>query len=393
MFAFDKSFQAGRIVLLKLNDLRKDAVAKLATTHPDNGTVSVIEYGGKFGLSAMPEAVRRKLDVGAWQANPVNRGCYSSVASNFNALETLGATDNIDHKMLKYYLTDSTQGPFASISCAPALILRNYYAFCAGDKQNPTVWTPGAAKAPEVLWQQTQERQFNFLAGFGVETKNGYCVEKGTAILQKLQNDASNGGLFTFVLHEGAQVTNGFMHKSDEDGTHERCTDPNQIINQAFVAALQVGDWKLKGGFTLDPASGNPVKDAKYARDGAADEAAKLILRWSYEAIVKAAFVRGGPGKRVLLVRVGGGVFNNHPAWIDRAIGEQADFIKKSGLNVIVSNYAAAEQPSRDRLLELVTKTGGHYIRYKDDGSATEYKKKTDGTIEEVSAKNLPVGF
>jgi len=67
------------------------------------------------------------------QADSENLGAVFQVASNFNALETTYATQNIDEHLLTSYIHDKTQGPFASISAAPGLLLRRYFPFYKKD--------------------------------------------------------------------------------------------------------------------------------------------------------------------------------------------------------------------------------------------------------------------
>ncbi len=361
-----REFQAGRFYFLTLAALRDEALRVLASSRPGNGSISVIEMADDRSNDARnsqsfkgSEFVKRKVDIGSLQADPRNRGAVFGVASNYNCLETLGADDNIDQKALQDYLGDGTQGPFACTSAVPAIILRMYYLFAPTFPDRPN------------LWRQTQEHQLNLLEGFGVNMRSGYVVDDMHTLLRKLQAHA-DGGPLKIGFHANTQVTNGFMHSIGRDGRHELCTDRNQIINQAFAAALNL---QGVGG-------------------GAAREAAQLILNWTYEAIIKAAFINAPRGGRVFLPKIGGGVFENDPAWIDDAIGAQMNFVKATGLQVVVNNFGEADAHSRERLMRLVEHTGGHYVRYHNDGRITELKRSLDdGSLGDFPLPDGVPGF
>jgi hypothetical protein len=84
-----------------------------------------------------------------------------------------------------------------------------------------------------------------------------------------------------------------------------------------------------------------------------------LILKWIYEATLKAAILK--EKKRVFLTRIGGGVFENKDKWIDEAIIDAVKdpALKNSGLEVILNNYSL---PPSDSLIDLVKTTKGGII-------------------------------
>ena len=63
---------------------------------------------------------------------------------------------------------------------------------------------------------------------------------------------------------------------------------------------------------------------------------ARLVLEATYEATLLAAAEQADAGASniVLLTRVGGGVFANHPAWIDQAIERALVVVEHAGLDV-----------------------------------------------------------
>ena len=89
----------------------------------------------------------------------------------------------------------------------------------------------------------------------------------------------------------------------------------------------------------------------------------QLILNWTYEATLKAAFVKGK--KRVFLTRMGGGAFGNPQDSINEAIKRAVcdPDLANSGLEVILNNFVLGQDKAsiRSNLKELVEKTGGVY--------------------------------
>lgn len=335
-------FHAGKLELLSLGDLRRAADAKMATEGArDTGTIDVIEKS----KDCTKEQSNRAVDIGELQAHHANRDAVFGVASNFNALETVSAQDNVTEKQISSYLSDRTQGPFACLSAMPGIIMRTYYYFCDGNKQNAG------------QWRQTQEHQINLLHGLGVEVQNGYVVEPLDTLQTKITEE--NADKFAIAFHSGIQVTNGYM----SGNRHESFYDRRQTINQAIAAA-----------FALN--YGSPCYSGEVA-----NTIAKRILNWTYEAILKAAYVKGK--KRVILPRIGGGVFNNEQQWIDEALAAQAEFIRKSGLHVTLNNYTTVNPQTTERLKDLVKATDGDYIVYTNGGPVYRVPRELRGIIQQ----------
>ena len=351
---------AGRFDQLDLGYLRKAAEAKLKRVGPQQGKFSVIEGDPKLEIKDWSnEQMKRKVDVGALQADPANKDAVFALASNFNGLETIGTIDNIGEKPLSVdnapygsYLHDNTQGPLAAISAAPGLIYRTYYMF-----NNDPQYKNDPAK-----WRQTQDHEINFLDGLGINILNGYITDSLPVLSQKIVEKYADK--FKIGYHSNIQVTNGFFYfPNDQDSFY----DQSQLIDQAFAAALAI-DY-----FDEVNKQYYPSTDPEVVRIG------KLLLDWTYEAILKAAYVKGK--KKVFLPRVGGGAFNNKPEWIDDAILKQSDFIKNSGMEVILNNFDLATKVPQyyplavRKLLRLVSLTNGKYTMYYNSGNGvgTEY--------------------
>lgn len=92
------------------------------------GTFNMIlgEGSSTFSMTGSNTKNLEYVDVGALQMQISNRGATFQVASNFNCLELVHSQDQPKFGVTKY-IYDLTQGPAASISCAPATVFRNYF--------------------------------------------------------------------------------------------------------------------------------------------------------------------------------------------------------------------------------------------------------------------------
>ena len=68
---------------------------------------------------------------------------------------------------------------------------------------------------------------------------------------------------------------------------------------------------------------------------------ARVVLQAAYEATLLAAVeqVAAGGSNKVLLTRLGGGVFGNGAAWIDEAIDRALDLVADAGLDISIVCY------------------------------------------------------
>lgn len=238
--------------------------------------------------------------------DPRFEGALFQVASQFNVLEMVSEHVTPEQGVTRY-AWDGTQGPACAIAAGAATIYRNYFV-PVGDQIG-----------------QTAGRQIDALAGVGAALaeltglpvdelwtmSNGYalCTEAGlraiSATLTEAAEPVRDGlrGQLAIGLHRNVEVT-------DHDGPDRR------LVSQAFCSALPLGYSRLP------QAQSEPF--------------ARLILEATYEATLLAAAEQAGAGGSnvVLLTRVGGGVFNNHPGWIDNAIERAAGLVEDAGLDI-----------------------------------------------------------
>ena len=265
-----------------------------------------------------------KVDVGYLQAHPENQGALFQVASNFNGLELMNKHDSRAMSEVGNYVFDRTQGPFASISAAPGLLLRHYYPFWQADTSPQT-------------WRQVYDgRQVQLLERLGYAVTNGYLDLRAQDLESQISLDD-----FQVAHHRDVQVTFGQVKGSE----HEVVTHP-QNVSQVFTA-------------TADLAQTNRFLYQDHPEQVKA--LVKNLLRGAYEGTLRAAVTSGV--KRVYLTLIGGGVFANPPAWIVDVLEEQLDLITESGLSVVVNTYRGiGDRQAFDRLIALARKTGGDLL-------------------------------
>lgn len=297
-----EKFKAGKFQEYSIGELDRRIASMPKSRENKKGKISVISLSEQ---GANHDA-KKKVDVGDMQIDPANKGALFGVASNFHALETLSGSDSTSDKEINDYINDHTQGPFASMSAMAGLILRTYGHYY-DEKTSPATW------------KQTDEKQVNLLGGLQVRTANGYVVENSHSLSQKL---AAKGAKQRFKIgyHKNISAVGGY---SFNDFNQEYVHSPDQVVDQAFCAALNLDGRDSLGSYAPTPEN---------------KESAKKILEWTYEGILKAAYVEGK--KKVVLPLIGCGVFDNDPSWIAEALEKQKSFIKQSGMEVEVNLYS-----------------------------------------------------
>ena len=247
-------------------------------------------------------------DVGPLHSEREFEGALFQVASQFNLLEMPSERVTPDEGVTDY-VYDSTQGPACAMAAAAGTIYRNYFV-PVGDGIG-----------------QTRDRQLDALAGVGAalsdliglpvpqlwNMQNGYalCTREGLTAIAHLLDTASEDvidelrGKLAIGLHRSVEVT---------DGSGRR-------VSQAYCSALPVG-YATHGGGDWEPF-------------------ARLVLEASYEALMLAAVeqVTAGGSNKVLLTRIGGGVFGNGNAWIDSAIERAMGIVTFAGLEIVIVEY------------------------------------------------------
>lgn len=255
-------------------------------------------------------------DVRHLHADPDFEGALFQVASQFNLLEMVSERVTPEQGV-SGYAYDPTQGPACAISAGAGTIYRNYLV-PVGDGIG-----------------QTRDRQLDALAGLGSALsdltglpvsalwtmQNGYalCTREGLAAIADLLDAASEDvvdrlrGQLAIGLHRNVEVT---------DGSRRR-------VSQAYCSAL--------------PVAYSPVPKANW------EPFARLVLQASYEATLLASVEQASAGgsNKVLLTRIGGGVFGNGNDWIDGAIERAMGIVADAGLEISIVAHGHASPAVR----------------------------------------------
>lgn len=299
-------FQAGYFQEYSIQELRELAQAKMKQRGKAQtaGTLTIIGE----------ESYKPSIDIGYMQAQQENNGACFQAASNFNALEFVSPSQ-IPENGIKGYIYDNTQGPRAAISAAPGIIYRQYYIFNQSEK-NP------------LLWRQTEQHQIELLSDLPeIYVQNSYVLfgKSKLAELSKISFDDIIKRI-KIGYHRDVQVT--FGQGSEPQVVVQR---NDQIIDQVYTAAIDM------------------MKNSAFFSNPTAVMVAKAMQHAACEGTLKAAYIHDC--KKVVLTLVGLGVFQNDPEWLYEALESQCEFIKQSGLEVVVNTFTLKSDPIEEKRL------------------------------------------
>jgi hypothetical protein len=288
------SYGIGRLELVSLQSLRD----------------RVLESSGLAGRLTVRNV---EGNVAPMHEQPEFAGALFQVASQFNLLEMSTEEMTPEHGVTRY-VNDHTQGPACAMAAGAATLYRNFFVPVQGE--------PG----------QTSKRQLDGLLDVGERLgrelgcpvaslwtmHNGYamCSADGlTAIRDYLASASTHDvdelrGLLRVGVHSDVEVTSAE-------------TSPRPVVSQVFCSALPVAYVRPR----LPVSLWQPF--------------ARLVLEAAYEATLWAAVLHAqrGASNKLLLTRLGGGVFGNEDTWIDAAIHRALSEARGFGLDVVVVNY------------------------------------------------------
>lgn len=307
---------------------------ELASNQPPLPTAG----NGRFNLTIGTSTTYQKpwfdlVDVGALQAKPENCDAVFQVASNFNGLETVHANQNFEKQALMSYVYDLTQGPAASLSALPGLLLRRHLLY-----YNPRT-------KPE-SWGQTLTTQLNFLSAISPNvltmSQAGYAEFTQTQNRPlPTRNDYEN---IQIGLHTDIQVIGGQMLSATQQYL---VFNPKQRINQVFTAAIDLAN-----------------TNAIFKNEPAAIAWSQTVIDAAYQGTLLSAIALGK--SKVFLTLVGGGAFGNKLSWISNTITRLKKMIMDSGLNATLIWYSYPAAPSaedvmcKEQLVNLAQETNGN---------------------------------
>jgi hypothetical protein len=311
----DRRWRAGRFEPTSIAELRRRAAGQ-AGAGQARARLWLIDGGSPA------------TDIGSLQAH-ASDGTLFQVASQFNCLEATGPWVS----PVERYLNDSTQGPRASISALPGVLLRHYAA-------------PGPGGGRFV--QTNDGPQIELLADVcepGVATvHNGYLLVDHVADPARLS--AALETRFEAIrvgVHERVEVVLGY------DWTGAVARSPGPCIAQVFTSTLAAGGYGELTG---------PLVDV-----------CRPLLRAAYLGTLLAAVGLGQ--RRVVLTLIGGGVFGNPLALIWEAIVGAFDKVAPlltSDLDVVVNGRGLARQLDLRGALEDVGQRGGYLLTWPAKG-------------------------
>ena len=282
-------------------------------------TLGELRASGKTAAAKLPGQLRVTNiigDDGELHCIPENKGALFQVASQFNLLEMVGP-EVTPEQGITGYAFDGTQGPACAMAAAPATLYRNYFA-PVGNQLG-----------------QTRDHQIDCLQDIGEHLgnennqlwrmSNGYALDcpNGLVTINQHLGQLSEDGLdalrqkLRIGIHTGIEVT---LHDAPA----------GQIVSQAYCSALPVGY------------SNSPTAEW--------EPFARLILDATYEATLAAAVINAkqhGTNK-VLLTKIGGGVFSNDLRWIYRAMERAFTKYEATGLDVMIVNFSQIDQEAVD---------------------------------------------
>lgn len=255
-------------------------------------------------------------DVRSMHLEPRNEGALFQVASQFNLLEMVGP-DVTPEEGVARYEWDGTQGPACAIAAGAGTIYRNYFAPVGGQEgQTATRQLDGLqdlrgalagrlGMGPGELWRM--ENGYAFPTRDSLSRIGAHLRQQSETGLDELR------GLLRVGLHTHVEVTDG-----------DRI--PGPLVSQIYCSALPVGYSDLRSKLWT--------------------EFAVLVQEAAYEATLLAGALNAARGvsKRVLLTRIGGGVFQNDDCWISAAILRALRRVKDYDLEVEMVSYGAASR-------------------------------------------------
>lgn len=302
-----RSYGIGKFELTSLNELR----ARVAS-----GT----------GAQGRPRVQIVTGDVRKMHQAPEYAGALFQVASQFNALETVGPSVTPEDGVTRYE-HDHTQGPACAMAAGAATIYRNYFV-------------PGGDQIG-----QTTHIQLDGLADVGAELsarlglpvadlwewRNGYalCTRQGLDLIAELLRDIGPkqadalAGKLRIGIHRDVEVT-------------DAPSLPGPLVNQAFCSALPVAY-----------GSAPQLRWAAFAQ---------MVLDAAYEATMLEAVInaRRGASNILLLTRLGGGAFGNASEWIHTAIKRAVKKVGDFDLDVRLVSYGEPSIEVRELVKKLV---------------------------------------
>jgi hypothetical protein len=310
LIAAGRRYRAGRFSTPAIGELEARLRERCAGAAP----AGQLTFSVLLGLNEL-------TDIGTLQAAAAP-GSLFQVASQFNCLESPGP----HLTPIANYVTDSTQGPRASVSAFPGTFLRHYSAPDPGGH----------------VFVQTARRQINLLgdavANDVARVESGYLQAQGVGDRAALQTSLERDfGHIRVGVHDDVEVV---------FGTNWGGPVPPDApaIAQVFTSTMALGGYSFGAGPGFE-------------------DCCILLLRAAYlGTILSALDLRKS---NVVLTLIGGGAFGNSARWIWDATQwaiDRASECAPSDLHVVLNGRTLTAEIPRAEILEAVRARGGSLL-------------------------------
>lgn len=309
----DKVIDAGAFDVVYLKELRQK-LKLLISKYPDMIRDAPTLRDGKITVTTV------KTNAKAIHLDPANENAVIQAASQFNCLE-FTSPKKTPEDGISGYVNDHTQGPACAIACAAGTAARNYVIKVNGKTRG-----------------QTADNQINSLDKLEGEiktafdaklwsVKNGY-INSTNEHLEQLNRIISLPKMDTAIrdnIGVGVQLNTEVTIRPEGQASNDG--SKGMLVTQVYCSAVGVGYYTPH----ISPDSWEPF--------------ARLILEAAYEITLLIGIYNNwthAKSRPVFLTRLGGGVFENKPEWIDdairHAVRQVAEF--KTSLDIRIVEYA-----------------------------------------------------
>ena len=282
------------------------------------GTVKVnhVAYGDVFNVHSMPEY----------------RGALFQAASQFNCLEFPHSDRTPELGVTKYY-QDYTQGPACAVAAGPAAVFRNYFVCVNGETGQTSLNQVNNMDEVEKLLNNVEHGYF--LVRNGYTNSSDEALQRLNERLFEIEKDEKERELlvdaFKIGLHWNVEVP--FTSRFKKVPTSES----KQFVSQAYCSAISCAY------SNASPRLWEPL--------------ARLVLEGVYEATLWAAVINSvnHGNNKVLLTKVGGGVFGNMESWIIDAIARAIEAVSGYDIDVHIYHHGAVNSCFQSELDKRLT--------------------------------------
>ena len=276
-----KSYGVGVFELVSLTELR-ERVGKVSKDVPS---------ANEKVFPQIRDNKPEKEDVKNYLRSKEYNGALFQVASQFNLLE-MQDTNSTPEDGVEIYWHDHTQGPACAQATIGATLYRNYFIKNGSQKGQTAFQQVNCLNDVLSALNMEQNIDYQYENGYICLTKNQFSVVNGAINKLSVQQRNDVMGLLKLGIHWNAQVNN-------------ESKPMNQRVSLILCSALPLGHYARPGVSLSD-----------------AEHLAQIILDGTQEATFLAGILNKklhSGSDKIVLTKVGGGVFGNPHEWIVNA--------------------------------------------------------------------------